>query len=119
VTTEEFISLLGRLTAGMILAAAADLDLVSNTVSGELAWWHATVEVDRLVRLHHAGRRASLAASQAVAAVTASARAGGLDLKDHRVVAVARAAADAARALTAGAAAGDDLLVRCRHLLAA
>jgi hypothetical protein len=119
VNIEEFIVGLRRLTRSMIVAAADDLDVQASTAAGEVAWWRATVEIDRLLRLHHAGRRAALAASQAAAAVTAAALAAGLDLADRRVTAVARAAADVARGLAAESAAVEDLLQGCRHLLAA
>jgi hypothetical protein len=119
VTIEEFIVILRQLTAEMILAAADDLDEHASSAAGEVAWWRATVEIDRLLRVHHAGRRAALAASQAAAAVTAAAVKAGLDLADRRVTAVARAAADVARGLTVDASAVQDLLEGCRHLVAA
>jgi hypothetical protein len=119
VNIEEFLITLQRLTADMILAAADDLDEQASTAAGEVAWWRATVEIDRLLRLHRVGRRAALAASQAAAAVTAAAISAGLDLADRRVTAVARAAADVARGLTAESTAVQDLLDGCKHLVAA
>jgi hypothetical protein len=116
---EEFISGLRGMTPGMILAAADDLDTQAATAAGEVAWWRATVEIDRLLRMKRVGRRAGLAASQAAAAVTAAALAAGLDVADRRVTAVARAAADVARGLAAQSSAVEDLLLGCRHLLAA
>ncbi len=116
---EEFISRLRGMTSGMILAAAEDLEVQAATAAGEVTWWRATVEIDRLLRLQRAGRRAALAASQAAAAVTAVALAAGLDVADRRVTAVARAAADVARGLAAESSAVEDLLQGCRHLLAA
>ena len=116
---EEFLTTLQGLTADTIYAAADELDAHAATAAGEVAWWRATVEIDRLLRLHHAGRRAALAATQAAAAVTAAAISAGLDLADRRVTAVARAAADVARGLTAESTAVQDLLEGCRHLIAA
>ena len=116
---DEFVSRLRVMTPAMILAAADDLELQAATAAGEVAWWRATVEIDRLLRVRRAGRRAAVAASRAAAAVTAVALAGGLDVADSRVTAVARAAAEVARGLAAESTAVDDLLRGCRHLLAA
>ncbi len=118
-TSEEFLTILRRLTAEMILAAAVDLEEHAASAAGEVAWWRATVEIDRLLRLHRAGRVGALAASQAATTVVAAATAAGLDRADPRVMAVARAAADVARGLAAQYSAVDDLLAGCRHLLAA
>jgi hypothetical protein len=116
---EEFVNRLRSMTPATILAAADDLEVTAASAAGEVTWWRATVEIDRLLRLHHAGRRAAMAASQAASAVVAAAGAAGLDATDRRVTAVARAAADVARGLAAESAAVDDLLRGCRHLLAA
>ena len=118
-TLEEFLMTLRRLTAEAIVAAAADLEEQAASAAGEVAWWRATVEIDRLLRLHHAGRMAGLAARQAATAVTARAAASGLEHDDPRVTAVARAAAEVARGLAAQSTAVDDLLAGCRHLIAA
>jgi hypothetical protein len=118
-TSEEFLTTLRRLTADTIIAAAGDLEENAASAAGEVAWWRATVEIDRLLRLHRAGRRGAIAAAQAAATVSAAAAAAGLDRADPRVMAVARAAADVARGLAAQYAAVDDLLAGCRHLLAA
>lgn len=118
-TSEEFLTILRRLTAGTILAAAADLEEHAASAAGEVAWWRATVEIDRLLRAHRAGRRAALAASQAAATVSAAAVNAGLDRADPRVTAVARAAADVARGLAAESSAVDDLLAGCWRLVAA
>ena len=118
-TLEEFLITLRRLTADTIVAAAADLEAQAASAAGEVAWWRATVEIDRLLRLHHAGRMAGLAARQAAATVTTTAVASGLEREDPRVMAVARAAAEVARGLAAQSTAVDDLLAGCRHLIAA
>ena len=116
---EEFVSALQRLTAAAIAATADDLEAQAATAAGEVAWWRATVEIDRLLRLRRAGRVGALAAMQAAAAVTSAAQAAGMDTTDRRVTAVARAAADVARGLAAQAAAVDDLLRGCPSFLAA
>jgi hypothetical protein len=118
-TSEEFLTILRRLTAEMILAAALELEEHAASAAGEVAWWRATVEIDRLLRLNHAGRMAARAALQAAASVSAAAAAAGLDRADPRVMSVARAAADVARGLAAQSSAVDDLLAGCRHLIAA
>jgi hypothetical protein len=104
---EEFVNRLRTMTPAMILAAADDLEVTAASAAGEVTWWRATVEIDRLLRLHHAGRRAAMAASQAASAVVGAARAAGLDVTD------------VARGLAAESGAVDDLLRGCRHLLAA
>jgi|HubBroStandDraft_6_1064221.scaffolds.fasta_scaffold849295_1 hypothetical protein len=116
---DGFISWLRHLDAAAITAAAAELDEAASSAAGEVDWWRATVEIDRLLRARHAGRRAGVAANQAAAAVTAAARAAGMAMPDPRVTAVARAAADVARGLLVNAAAVDDLLRGCRGLAAA
>jgi len=118
-TSDQFLMMLRRLTADMIFAAAAELEEHAASAAGEVAWWRATVEIDRLLRLQRAGRTAALAARQAAAAVSAAATAAGLERGDPRVTAVARAAAEVARGLAAESSAVDDLLAGCRHLLAA
>jgi hypothetical protein len=119
VEVDGFISWLHGLDEPAIVATAAELDLAASSAAGEVEWWRATVEIDRLLRARHAGRRAGLAANRAAAAVTAAARAAGMTLPDPRVTAVARAAAEVARGLLVDASAVDDLLRGCRGLAAA
>ena len=118
-TSEEFLTSLRRLTAGTIIATAEDLEENAASAAGEVAWWRATVEIDRLLRLHRASRIAARAAARAAGAVAEAAVAAGLDRTDPRVTAVARAAADVARGLAAESSAVDDLLAGCKHLIAA
>ncbi|HZQ58988.1 MAG TPA: hypothetical protein VFA84_13185 [Acidimicrobiales bacterium] len=118
-TSEEFLTILRSLTADMILAASVDLEEHAASAAGEVAWWRATVEIDRLLRLNRSGRVAARVASQAAATVATAAVAAGLDRADPRVMSVARAAADVARGLAAQSSAVDDLLAGCRHLVAA
>ncbi|HEY2427342.1 MAG TPA: hypothetical protein VGI06_00320 [Acidimicrobiales bacterium] len=115
----DFMTLLQRLDAEAITAAAAELDANAASAAGELSWWRATVEIDRQLKIHRAGRIGALSATQAAAAVTQAATAAGMVLPDARVTVVARAAADVARGLAVHAAAVDDLLRGCRHLVAA
>jgi len=114
-----FIGSLRRLDTERIMATAAELGEQASSVAGELAWWRATVCIERRLRRQRAGRRAAMAASQAASAVVQAAHLAGLELPDSRVTAVARAAADVARGLVAQAAETEDLLRGCRHLVAA
>jgi uncharacterized protein (DUF924 family) len=118
-TSEEFLTSLRRLTAGSIIATAEDLEENAASAAGEVAWWRATVEIDRLLRKQHASRIAAYAASRVAATVAEAAVAAGFDRTDPRVTAVARAAADVARGLAADSSAVDDLLAGCKHLVAA
>jgi hypothetical protein len=114
----DFMSVLERLDREAIIAAAAELDANAASAAGEVSWWRATVEIDRQLRLHHAGRRGAVSATQAAAAVIQAARVAGMELPDCRVTVVARAAADVARGLAVQAVAVEDLLRGCRHLAA-
>ncbi len=115
----HFIECLHRLDRATILAAALELDESASSAAGEVSWWRATVEIDRQLRRHRAGIRAAHAARAATSAVLWAAGQAGIALPDDRVTAVARAAADVARGLEVHAAAVDDLLRGCRHLVAA
>jgi hypothetical protein len=99
---EPFIDALERLTAADLTATARDLDAAYASAAGEVAWWQATVEIERAVRRRHCGREATLAAHRASLAVLAAAAHAGVALPDGRVTLVARAAADVARGLVAG-----------------
>ena len=82
-TSEEFLTILRSLTAEIILAAAADLEEHAASAAGEVAWWWATVEIDRLLRLNRAGRTAARAALQAAFCVERIGRFTAL-AKNHR-----------------------------------
>ena len=69
--------------------------------SDDVGWWEAVVAVDRQLRRAHLLRRAALAGRAATQAVLIGAGRNGMDT-DPDVIAVARAADDAARALMAG-----------------
>lgn len=116
---ESFVARLRHLDAEAIDAAASDLDEQSSSAAGEVSWWKATVEIDRELRAHHAGRLGARAANMAGAAVLRAAADAGIPLPDDRVTAVARAAAEVARGLVIDAPAAGDLLRGCRHLAAA
>lgn len=102
---EVFIGLAAGLTPTELTATAEGLESASATAAGEVARWHAIVEIERCLRRHRVGRTAGLAAHRAAEAVLGAARDGGLELADRNVIAVARAAGDVARGLVAGNAA--------------
>jgi hypothetical protein len=108
--TDAFTQRLHGLTAEDIERVASVLRADLETVDGELTWWRATIEVTGALKREHRSRMAGLAAHRAATAVVDAARAAGIDDDEHRdrVTAVARAAAEAARALAAGV--GDHLL---------
>ncbi|GAC1586532.1 MAG: hypothetical protein NVS3B21_00690 [Acidimicrobiales bacterium] len=116
---QSFIESLHRLDAESITAAAAELDEASASAAGEVSWWRATVEIDRMLRERRASRAGACAATAAAAAVMEAASLAGILLPDVRVTVVARAAADVARGLVVEASATQLLLAGCAHLNAA
>jgi hypothetical protein len=72
----------------------------------EIAWWNATIRVDRLVHRQHQRHMAASAATTASRAVLHAASRCGLRPNDPDVIATARAASDAARAVVAGRGSG-------------
>lgn len=90
-----------RLSAHELRARAAELEAHRGRPGEDPAWWDATVALDRLLR--HSGRwyAARVAGQLAFQAVLASAARLGI-VPGRDVVAVARAAAEAARVLAAG-----------------
>ena len=109
---EQFIETLEGLTATDLMAIASDLDAAYASAAGEVAWWQATVEIERVLRRRHCGREATAAAHRASVAVQAAAALAGVELPDVRVTVVARAAADVARGLVAGGSEQVDVLLR-------
>jgi hypothetical protein len=112
VQLESFIEALERLTAPQLRAVADQLDAAYASAAGEVAWWQATVDIERAVRRQHCGRHATVAAHRASLAVLAAARSADMELPDGRVTLVARAAADVARGLVAGEGDPVDVLLR-------
>jgi hypothetical protein len=105
-----------------------DLRLVAELVrhdamsaEGELCWWRATSQVATTLRTRRIGRHAASVAHAAVQAVMSAAERCGMEATDRDpAVAVARAAADAARALVAdpeGDGATDVLLAPFRPVV--
>jgi hypothetical protein len=99
----EFANRLGHLSRHEIDEIACTLRMVLGSAEGEVAWWKATISVDKALRLHGQGRLAGRAAWAAAHAVLESAeREGMLPEGKDDVTAVARAASDVARGLVAG-----------------
>lgn len=99
----EFARRLEHLSRHEIDEVARTLRSVLGSAEGEVAWWKATITIDKALRLHGQGRVASRAAWAAAHAVLESAEREGMlpECKDE-VTAVARAASDVARGLVAG-----------------
>jgi hypothetical protein len=99
----EFADRLGRLSRHDIDEIAGALRTVLGSAEGEVAWWKATIAVDRTLRHRGQSRVAGRAAWAAAHAVLESAeREGMLPEEKDDVTAVARAASDVARGLIAG-----------------
>ena len=105
--TSEFAEALEALRAEDIARVAACLRADLASVEGEVAWWRATIAVSGALRRTRRTREASVAAHRAACAVVGAARSAGIgeDRRDD-VSQVARAAAEAARALVADDADG-------------
>jgi hypothetical protein len=67
-----------------------------------MAWWNATVAIDRAVRRRRRALHAATAARRAAETVLAASVRSGLSAADPDVVCVARRAAQVARGLVAG-----------------
>jgi hypothetical protein len=99
----EFAHRLERLSRHDIDEVACALRAALGSAEGEVAWWKATITVDKALRLRGQGRQAGRAAWAAAHAVLESAeREGMLPASKDEVTAVARAASDVARGLVAG-----------------
>ncbi len=97
---QQLVQRLRRLDGEEILSLAATLRHHTDTPEGEVAWWRASMSVGAALKAHHCTRHAAMAAHRAAEAVVSAAQRAGMD-ETHRdeVTLVARAAADAARAL--------------------
>ena len=105
-STTQTISSVGALTQTLRAMSTDDIRRQAMRLAStgdELGWWRSTIEVERRLHDSRLSRRGAAAASVARNAVLAAAgrdNAQGLDA--DMVAAVARAAAEAARALVAG-----------------
>jgi hypothetical protein len=97
-------------TERLVAMSRADVEIVAKglhhrlgSAEGEVAWWKATITIDRILKRDGRCRLASRVASGAAHAVLAAAeRSGMLPEEKDEVTLVARAAADVARGLVAG-----------------
>ena len=99
----NFIDHLSSLTLSEIQVCASRIK-ASESAADDVAWWRATLAVDRALTRAGKGRAAGLAASAAAATVRDAAERGGARLPNPEVTCVARSAASVARALIAGIA---------------
>jgi hypothetical protein len=80
---------------------AAGLETQRTSPDDDVAWWEATMALNRALRRRGSGHQAAMAAHLASQAVLAAATRTGLALRPD-VTAVARSAGEVARVLTAG-----------------
>jgi len=106
----QLLDQIGMLDAARIRQVAAGIREVTETAAGEVAWWRATLAVEREIRRVHALPVAAMVAHRAAAAVTDRADRAGIALPDPDVTTVARTAGEAARALVAGGGPADGVL---------
>jgi hypothetical protein len=99
--TRDFIRVLTTMTGEDLERVAAALD--SDAICDEVDWWRATIAIDKVLRHQHCTRRAARAATGAAHAVQDAASRAGITLPDAQITRVARAAAEVARGLAAGA----------------
>jgi hypothetical protein len=99
---ETFVEQLARMDEVELRAVAGLVSHNALSAEGELAWWRATTEVGTVLRAGGHRRRAAMVAHGATMAVLdAAGRCGLMATERELVTAVARAAADAARAMVA------------------
>lgn len=108
----DFTADLTRLSAADIRTISAGIESNFRTPDDEVAWWHTTMTVDRLLRRTGRTRAAALAAQAATEAVKTAAGTAGIPGPDEDVIRVARGAAHVARALSLSPGA-----VRLDHLV--
>src|SRR5437660_8628934 len=100
---------LSKLSQSDIRLVAKCVDATTRTPEDEVAWWRATIVVDRILKRTGRSRLAAAASQSAADAVKQAAGTAGIALPDTDVTKVARAAACVARALVAGPSAEDQL----------
>ena len=99
----EFTTALGGMTATDLHEVAAVLHAHSDSAADEVDAWRVTITIDKALRRAHLTRVAARAASSATHAVLRAAESHGIALPDAEVTHVARAAAEVARGMVAGA----------------
>jgi hypothetical protein len=101
----QFTQAIARMTSDDIHLIAVEIDAHRASTADEIAWWQATLRIDKSLKEGRRCRTAAMAALQAAKTVQAIATAAGRTLPDTEVTTVARAAAEIARGFTAGAGA--------------
>jgi hypothetical protein len=97
---DTFVALLSELDGSDLDMIAKSLD--AESVGDEVDSWHAMIAIDKELRRLHLSRNAAHAAYRASQAVLVAAGRQDWELPHPVATKVARAAADIARALTAG-----------------
>jgi hypothetical protein len=98
---ETYIRVLTRLTGADLNSLVIAIER-RRGIDDDMAWWHATMALERGLRRTHRLRRAATAARIASEAVFAAARRARRQPDDPDILVVARAASEVARALVAG-----------------
>ena len=111
----QFTQAIARMTSDDIHLVALEIDAHRASTADEIAWWQATMRIDRSLKEAGRSRAAAIAVLNAAKAVQAIGAACGRSLPDTEVTSVARAAAEIARGITAGdpADAAVSLLLVC------
>ncbi len=100
----EFTDAVARMTYEDIHAVKAAIVAHSQSAGDEVDAWRATITIDRALRLSGARRAAAHAAYSASQTVIAAAERPRVLVPDPEITAVARSAAELARAIVGGAA---------------
>jgi hypothetical protein len=106
----QLLDQIGMLDEAGIRQVATGIREVTGTAAGEVAWWRATIAVEREVRRSRVLAVAGMVSHRAATAVTDRAGSLGVPLPDPDVTTVARTASEAARALVAGGYWADEVL---------
>ncbi len=105
----EFTDAVARMTYEDIHAVKAAIVAHSQSAGDEVDAWRATITIDRALRLSGARRAAAHAAYSASQTVIAAAERARVLVPDPEITAVARSAAELARAIVGGALAAPEL----------
>lgn len=99
---QEFTQTIHRMSMADVRAVAAEMGGHQATAADDIAWWQATLTIDKVLKHGGRCRSAAVAASTASRAILAVAEHGHCATTDADVIAVARAAGTIARGLVAG-----------------
>jgi hypothetical protein len=110
---QEFTQAITGMSVTDIREVAAEIGGHQASVADDIAWWQATITIERVLKHDGRCRVAAVAASHASRAVLAIAEHAGARSPEAEVIAVARAAGTIARGLVAG----PDVEASLDHLL--